>query len=293
MLGMDFARLRALVESTYGLALGSGRVFFVGSSTDRWFVEEMVNNKLDGSVRTTLNSAVASCEADRGDVIVVLPGTHTLTAALAPKSRTRIVGIPGMREATFVSAKAATVFGDFTANGVLIQGLTLKIITGVRGLGISGAGCVIQDCAFRAVSGTPTSFLSVDGTADQAGSGLRVLNSFFSFAATSAILFSTDANDQVEDVIIDGCIIGGDTNGVKFPSDNWEDVVVSNNIINGATNPFALTAAKTGNGSIVCNNAISAATGGKADVCGGTAWPASVLYVNNTTVAGLSTAAPA
>ena len=290
MLGMDFSRLRALVESTYGLQLGSGRVFFVGSSTDRWFVEEQVNNKLDGTVRTTVDSALSSCEAGRGDVVVVLPGSHTLTSSPTMPNATRLVGVPGMREATTVSSKAGSNGISVSGDDCLIQGLTFKVIASKHGVTITGLNNSVKDCAFRHVSGTPTSYLQVDGQSGSKGVGSRISDCFFSSDATSAIRLLADANDQVEDVMIVGCHIAGATNGVMLPAHNCSSVYITDNVFAASTNPINVTAGKTGTGSVISGNSFGVAT---TNDCTNAALPASYFWVRNYTRAGLSTANPA
>lgn len=290
MLGMDFSRLRSLVESTYGLSLGTGRVFFVGNSTNRWHVEELVNNKVDGTVRSTLNSAVGSCEAGRGDVVIVMPGDHTLGAALTPAAGTRIVGVPGMRESTVVNALAATQLAALSANEILLQGLTFKVITGTDGAVITGSNCTIRDCSFRAVSGTATTFIKVNGATTPFGAGTRIEDCFFAPDATSAIDLNTDGNDKISDVIIEGCHIGGDTNGVKLPAHNCTDIYITNNVFADSTNPVNVTAGKTGVGSVISGNSFGVAA---TNDCTNAALPASYFWVRNYTRAGLSAANPA
>jgi len=290
MLGMDFSRLRALVESTYGLSLGTGRVFFVGDSTNRWHVEELVNNKVDGTVRTSLTSALSSCEASRGDVVVVMPGSHTLDGTFTPVAGTRIFGLPGMREATTVIALAATQLGALSAANCTVQGLSFNVITGTDGVVVTGSNCTIKDCSFRAVSGTATTFIKVNGATTPFGAGIRIENCFFSDDAVSAIDLNTDGNDKIEDVIIEGCHIAGGTNGVKLPAHNCESVYITNNVFAASTNPINVTALKTGTGSVISGNSFGVAA---TNDCTNAALPASYFWVNNYTRAGLSAANPA
>jgi len=290
MLGMDFSRLRSIVESTYGLGLGSGRVFFVGASTDRWFVEEMVNSKLDGTVKTTVDSALSACESGRGDVVVVLPGRHTLTSAAVLPAGTRLLGVPGMREATIVISKLGENGLSVSNNNCLIQGLTFNVNGSKHGITVTGLRNSIKDCAFERVSGTPHSYLMVDGQAGSKGVGTRVADCFFGSHATTAFQLASDANDQIADVVIEGCIIKGATNGVLLPVHNFSEVIVNNNVFTHATNPINNTAGKTGDGSIVCHNYMGVAN---TDACASATFEPSTAWVGNYSVAGLSTADPA
>jgi hypothetical protein len=289
MLGMDFSRLRSQVEATFGLTLGSGRVFFVGSSTDRWFVEEMVNNKLDGTVRTSLNSAVEGCEHGRGDIIVVLPGTHSVGGTMAPREKSRIVGLPGMREATRVIGPASQTFIEMDNSQAIIEGLTFGMIAGESGIVVTAESCAIRDCAFIAVSGAPTNYITVDGTVGDAGDGLVISGCKFDTSAVSAISFVADANGQINAMTVADCVIGGATNGVLLPTHNATNIVITNNHFVASTNPINCTATKTGIGSIISGNNFAIAT---TNDCTSAALHASYLWVGNFSLAGLSTANP-
>mgnify|MGYP001221758750 FL=1 len=293
MLGMDFSRLRALVESTYGLGLGSGRVFFVGSSTDRWFVEEQVNNKVDGTVRTTVDSALNACEAGRGDVVVVLPGSHTLTGSPSMPNSTRLLGVPGMREATTITSKSGSNGMSLSGNDCLVQGLTFKVNNGKHGITVTGLRNSVKDCSFLDVSGAPTSYLQVDGQSGSKGVGTRVSDCYFGLDAVTAIQLSADGNDQIEDVIIENCIISAATQGLMFPAHNATDIIVRGCLFNEATDPLHLTNGKTYNGSIIVDCSFAQATASKANITNNPgSFPASLLFVCNKTVAGISTAQP-
>jgi hypothetical protein len=219
-----------------------------------------------------------------------MPGDHTLDGTFSPEGGTRIYGVPGMQEATTIIAKAATQLGALSGTRTVVQGLSFQVINATDGVVVTGSNCVIKDCSFRAVSGTATTFIKVNGATTPFGAGTRIENCFFADDAVSAIDLDTDGNDKIEDVIIEGCHIIGGTNGVKLPAHNCETVFITNNVFAASTNPINVTALKTGTGSVISGNSFGVAA---TNDCTNAALPASWFWVNNYTRAGLSAANPA
>lgn len=111
---------------------------------------------------TSLNTALARCRANRGDVVIVLPGhAENISAADAMSSLvagTRIIGVGrGTDRPKFTwTAAAATFLLD--VENVELSGLRLEMAGDPAGttalsvaapITISAAGCAIRDCIIR------------------------------------------------------------------------------------------------------------------------------------------------
>lgn len=171
------------------------KVFFVAPSTAAFyadFANEFPADK-DGVTRvyTSITAALASCVADRGDTILVLPGyTETITTAGGLAVSTAGVSIIGLGVGTvrptitFTTSTAATA--TVTAANVTIKNIifTCGIDAQVSMIPVSGAYVTFDGCEFNTNSGTVGAVLGILTSAT--ATGLKVINSRFLGPAINA-----------------------------------------------------------------------------------------------------------
>lgn len=143
--------------------------------------------------------AITNSTANAGDIICLLPGTHTATAALTPKAGTKIVGLPyftGESRATefgdvmyhrpqaiLTQSTAATVTIANTAADVTISNICLRPITQAAAMTFTTASdrLTIRDCMVDMK--TPVGHANTKGIiasgATQAPDGLTILATHF------------------------------------------------------------------------------------------------------------------
>lgn len=194
----------------YGTVWGAqpqtaGAVFFVAPSAS-YTVDGRAysaSDNLDGlspeRALLTVAQAITNSTANAGDVICLLPGTHTATAALAPKAGTKIMGLPyfasearalefgdylGHRpQAVLTQSTAATVTLAITAADVTIANICLRPITQAASVTFTTAcdRLSIKDCMVDMK--TPVGHANTKGIiasgATQAPDGLHILSTQF------------------------------------------------------------------------------------------------------------------
>lgn len=194
-----------------GIPATTGKVFFVdsngtsadGSSPDRPF--------------TTLAGALAKCTANKGDVIVVMPGhAETLTASPTFVAGVTVIGLGhGDQRGTFTGNAAADLFNlnvasvrienlnfaapgtddqtaaiNIAASGCSVVGCrfvgsqTAKNITDVITVTAAGHYALIQNNEFENVTVDVASFISVEGAARR----VRILNNVMMGNCSTACL---------------------------------------------------------------------------------------------------------
>lgn len=150
---------------------GTGKVFFVLPSSSALLADYQQNYQPDedGQVRVFENdfaTPLAATVAGRGDVIFVLPGAYTISAALTVSTNdVKIIGIgkPGAAMLTGSSSNIMTITGD----GVEVANLGFTIASAKKGIVMTGAdNCHIHDNVFKsAVGGTASHFIHMVTTA--------------------------------------------------------------------------------------------------------------------------------
>lgn len=212
---LNYGLQRALAEMQL-LRIGGGRLILCspGAATDvwlpqlkQWFGAAQIGQ---GGIKVveTVADAISACEAGRGDQILVMPGTYTLTAAVVPKARTVIRGLPGYERVTIVRGVATAGVDAFTVSAadVHFRNLTIQ------------AGSATSFCA--AVSGVRSLFDTVEfGTNVADGDGLellaaaddcRILGCTFD-TLENAINIVTTAAGGPDDLLVKDCIFNACT----------------------------------------------------------------------------------
>ena len=157
-------------RSAQPLPLGSGKSFYVVPSGSALITELQTMFPVDEGgvvkVYTDIASAISAAVADRGDKIYLLPGTYTISTALAmSKADVSLIGL-GTPGSVILAGSAADVI-DLTADGVEIANVRIAIATTKIGIDMAGAdGCRIHDCTFTsAVGGAASHFIRMATTA--------------------------------------------------------------------------------------------------------------------------------
>lgn len=152
------------------LPIGSGKAFYVVGSSNALQPDlaEQLPTDEDGldRVHATVAAAISACTASRGDYIYVLPGTYTLTTALAmSKADIHLIAL-GSPGTCILTGSAADVI-DLTASGCEIAGFQINIASTKMGIDMVGAsGCNIHDNTFlSAVGGAASHFINMNTTA--------------------------------------------------------------------------------------------------------------------------------
>ena len=156
----------------------TGRVFFVAPSAS-YVVEGRTYSASDNNdglsperAVLTLDYAIGLCTASVGDVVFLLPGTHTMSAvATADVAGITICGIPGptptakvrganggARSRTIVTAAASTHAINVTATDVEIAYLHFTLVSATRSITTSNAAdrLYVHDCTFDSSGVTET-----------------------------------------------------------------------------------------------------------------------------------------
>lgn len=208
----------------------------------------------------TIAAALLKCTANCGDIVALLPGTHTQVGATAVSvAGVQIIGLPvnpsGVRgsrvrpaghrpKAIITQATAATVALALAAADIFISGVTIRPITQAAGITFTTAcdRLTIQDCFIDMK--TPVGHANTKGIiptgATQAPDGLQVLNNLFleGNGGTScgiALDIGASVNFVVSDNTFqsDGTVASHATwTTASQAQDNCQGVYV-NNVVNG------------------------------------------------------------
>lgn len=161
--------------STYGRLAQAlppvvGKSFYVAPSGSTLFsaLSEQFPVDEDGVVRvyTDIASAITSCVSGRGDVINVLPGTFTISTALAmSKNNVKLVAV-GNLGTTVLTGSASDII-DLTGDGCEISGFTFNLASTKIAIDMEGADYSnIHDNVFlSAVGGAASHFIRMATTA--------------------------------------------------------------------------------------------------------------------------------
>jgi len=220
------------------LTTNPGEVFWVNGSGVLAKNGVGGSNGNDGSYRkpfATIDYAVGRCTANRGDIIVVMPGhSEVIGAASALDVDVAGVAIIGLGSGTDrpdlnFSATAGTV--DLAAANVTLYNLTLTadVSAVVVGVNVDAAGCTIDNCEFN-LNATGDDFLTMVD-ADAVDGFTFTNNKVYAednvAGAAEAIRLDTATNYVISNNIImgefsDGCIISeGAAGSLGIISDNY------------------------------------------------------------------------
>lgn len=170
----------------------AGRVFWVAPSASytvegRPYVASDQNDGLSPErAKLTLDNAIGSCTANVGDVIVLLPGSHSWSASVAADvAGVTIMGLPSgagnpFRQRTSITTSAADEIINVTAANIEIAYLHVIPVTTKAGIDFTSAadGLYVHDCSidlFTAAANTGTKGIAAT-TAAQAPSNIVIRN---------------------------------------------------------------------------------------------------------------------
>jgi len=254
----------------------AGNIFFVSNVTTGRIIDrirQMIKPDTFGVLRlySTIDAAIGNCVANRGDVIIVLPGhTETITAAAGIDCDVAGITIVGIGEGTlrptinFTTSTAADI--DIDAANVTIANVIFDL-TGVDALvapiDVNAAGFTLKDSTVITADAAGQATLGI--LTDANAGGMRLLNNRFlgsADAGTAAAVRIVGGDEHV----IDGNYFQGNYTTTLGAIDNVTTETlrtqVTNNFIFNATASSAkamvFVAASTG---IIANNRLQILTG--------------------------------
>ena len=219
-----------------------GKVFWVNSTSVLAPGAVGGSNGNDGSYRrpfATIDYAVGRCTANRGDIIMVMPGhSETISSATSLVFDVAGVAVIGLGSGSFrpdlnFSATAGSVEVD--AADVTLYNLTFTadVSAVVVGVNVDANGCTIDNCEFN-FNATGDDFLTMIDV-DTVG-GFTLSNSTLYAednvaGAAEAVRLDTDTKTVIRNNFIigefsDGCIIGEGAAGAQL--------LIANNIMYNA-----------------------------------------------------------
>lgn len=153
-----------------GAPLTTGKYFFVHSGTGN----SGASGKTPDEAVSTIDAAVGLCTANKGDVIIVMPGhTETVTAAAGldlDVAGITIVGLgngsnrPNVDFTTAVGADMDVDAANITVINLLFTG-GIDALTGP--IDVNAADFTMLDCETRDVTGQATDWIVTDANADR------------------------------------------------------------------------------------------------------------------------------
>lgn len=317
-MALDLIEVKRTLESL-NASHGAGKVFYVcpDGASETYRSDFIGIQKVAGQVHSTVASAVSSCVSNRGDIVVVFPGTYTQTggAVTLDKNGMTLMGLPGRRDMTLLqtgvnSEQAADVTGFNTIN-VMGDGCTIKDLTISNGwandagktricIGSLGEAMTVSGCKLTfdtAAASCMTGIYLSKGNA-------KILDCHFEDTMSgSAIVMDADGGDIVN-VLIKGCYFVGVNASAKLAlhvTDSANDTtnlvvtecLFSTNGAGGAAESHFYDLANGGAGDakgLLANNVFTVASIDTAAQMG--AKDATVLMVRNWGIDGVSAAIP-
>jgi hypothetical protein len=190
-----------------GAPLTTGKYVFVSSGSGN----SGASGKTPDEAVSTIDAAVGLCTANKGDVIVVMPGhTETVTAAAGLDLDVAGITIVGLGSGSlrptvnFTTATTADMDVD-AANVTLINILFTGGVDALAGpIDINAADCALIDCEYRDVTGQATDVILADANADR----LRLVR-WVHRGATAAGADSAVQLVGCDDVLIESPYIDG------------------------------------------------------------------------------------
>ncbi len=239
-LGPLSERYGRLLESLAVTSIGPGKVFVVSDGSTYPNLREY-QRQFGGKeiVKASLADAASAYKAGRGDTILVMPGSYTISTKVTfSKSHLRLIGLGASRTRITTATTNGLVGVEVTADDVLIQGISFGCEAADNDGGAlfinGGDRCVIRDCelAKSATNGNPG--LQVDDC-----DGLTVERTLF--RATTGIDFATDDDGDITDVVIRDCdfLDGTDAMAAGAGANDLNLDVIGCRFF-GITTPFAL-----------------------------------------------------
>lgn len=116
-------------------------------------------------VYTDIDTAIGSCVAGRGDYVYVLPGTYTITTAIAMDvNDVHLVGLGGQNMAIITGSGADCI--DLTADGCEVTGFTFNLATTKKVIDMVGAdrNWIHDNVFLSAVGGAASHFIHMNTT---------------------------------------------------------------------------------------------------------------------------------
>lgn len=209
-----------------------GKVFWVNSTTVLAPGAVGGSDSNDGSYRrpfATIDAAVGKCTANRGDIIMVMPGhSETISSATSLVLDVAGVAVIGLGTGTDrpdlnFTATAGSVEMD-AANCTLYNlTLTADVSAVVVGVNVDAAGCTIDNCEFN-FNATGDDFLTmvdIDAVADATVTNCRFIAEAGTAGCAEAIRLDTAtdavvANNTFIGEFSDGAIIGEGAASVRI-----------------------------------------------------------------------------
>jgi hypothetical protein len=189
-----------------------GKIFFVGSTSSDWFGNFGNQFPVDTygvpRVHSTITAALVNCVANRGDVILVLPGhTTSITGAAGvalSKAGVTIKGLGnGALRPTITWTTATTAQMTVTAANVTLDNFILDM-TGfdavVAGISVTGANFTLKNSKVTLATATNQATLGILTTAT--ANGMNILNNQFlgtTDAGTAAAIRIVGGDEHVID----------------------------------------------------------------------------------------------
>lgn len=271
---------------------GAGRVFYVIPSARAWKEQFVIDKGVSvHNVFTSLGDALGQCSANRGDIIMVEPGTYTLTAAQAVSvAGVTIMGRKGFARQTIIAGLASAGVNalNITAADVKLCHLTIQGGSATSfAVSCRSTTTVIEDCYFDSKLDGGADGIEFQNGADEC----QVSDCVFEETFNSLLLLSTAAGGP-DRLTVERCLF---RNVVVMITDAGSAASVANRlVVNNCVSQGTLvggyiklnTVLNTG---IVTNCSFALATNAAAQFV----IPAGVFWTANATEAGVSTARPA
>lgn len=162
-----------------------GRVMYVAGGTSTMY-SYWSGRVPQGDLFTTIGDAISASTADRGDVIIIGPGTYTITSALVPKANTSFVAAvqsSARKPSVIVTGNIADVV-QVDVDGVYFEGIeflaagnTADNLVDVADAA-AVAGLTFKNCVFNGADKTTVVGINA-ADATFAVTGLTVTNCLF------------------------------------------------------------------------------------------------------------------
>lgn len=203
--------------SSFGIPVMGGGVQIPPTTGSYFFVDSNTGSNNNSGIgpedaMATIDAAIGLCTADKGDVIIVMPGhAETISAAtslVVDVDGISIIGLGHGRNRPVLSFSATTSRIPISADDVVISGLVFlgAVADIVSGVTVTGDDVTVRDCEWQSGSAILEFLQCLD---IDAASRTRIENCRFYLSATagSANAIRVDATDRCT---IIGCEIRGD-----------------------------------------------------------------------------------
>jgi len=270
----QLSRYGAISKTLPGLA-PSAKVFFVLNTSNSWFADFSNEFPVDsfGVVRvfSTIKTALASCVANRGDVVLVMPGhsesitnTTDLNVNIAG---VRVIGVGNGNNRPVITVNTATTAlitmsaANTSLENLIIDGTGFDAIAKV--ISVTAAGVSILGNKFILAGASAQATLGILTTA--AANDLTIKDNLFygtsDAGTTAAIELVGGSNILIENNNLIGAYSSG-VGGITNITTDCVDLIVKGNTINNLTasntKAMAFTSGSTG---IIANNRMQILSG--------------------------------